>query len=109
MRTVNNTKIKPERKYVIVSNKHSGGWGGCMLFWGSLTEDNEKRSFGGYTQGIDRCERYTLDEIAGFSPHFTLWKPGMSWGEFRECEDVVIEPENLASFNLQTMQVWFRP
>lgn len=109
MKTIADTKIDPERKYVIVSNKHSGGWGGCMLFWGQLTEDNEKRSFGGYTQGVDRCERYTLEETRGFSPHFAVYAPGMTYKEFRECEDVVIEPERLADFGLQQMTVWYRP
>lgn len=109
MKTIQDTRISPERKYVIVCNKHSGGWGGCMLFWGELTRDDEKRSFGGYTQGIDRCERYTLEETKGFSPAFAVWHPGMTYKEFRECEDVVIEPENLAQLGLSTMQVWYRP
>ena len=51
-----------KREYVIVSNRHQSRFPGCVLFWGYRTEDNEKRSFGGYTYGLDKCERYTLEE-----------------------------------------------
>ena len=109
MNTVNDVKISRDRKYVIVCNKSSGMWAGCMLFWGQLTRDDEKRSFGGYTTDVDKCERYTMEEIAGFSPAFAVWKPGMSYKEFRECQDVVIEPETLPQLGLKTMRVWYRP
>ncbi len=32
------------------------------MFWGHLTKDDEKRSFGGYTDDINACERYTFEE-----------------------------------------------
>lgn len=41
--------MNPERKYVIVSNEHDSWPRGALLFWGRRTEDEEKRSFGGYT------------------------------------------------------------
>lgn len=41
------------REYVIVSNKHTSLFPGCLLFWGHRTEDEENRSFGGYTSNID--------------------------------------------------------
>lgn len=109
MNTVQNTKISPDRKYVIVCNEHAGMWAGCALFWGQLTRDEEKRSFGGYTVGIDRCERYTMDEIAAWSTHFAVYRPGMSWDEFKSHRDVIIEEKYLAGLGLQTMQVWYRP
>ena len=109
MNTIHNTKVGPKRQFVIVSNKHSGNWGGCMLFWGQLTANNEKRSFGGYTHGIDRCERYTLEEIREFSPHFAEYRDGMTMQEFLSHEDVIIKPIDLARLGLSTMQVWYRP
>lgn len=109
MKTIHNTKINPERKYVIACNEHPGIWSGCVLFWGSLTEDGEKRSFGGYTTGVDRCERYTLDDIVGFSPKFAIYSPGMTYKEFIACRDIIIRPEDLENLGLSTMQVWYRP
>lgn len=108
--TVYDISISPERQYVIVCNKHSGNWAGCVLFWGSLTEDHEKRSFGGYTTGVDRCERYTMDEILSFSSDmFTEYRPGMTWQEFRACENVIIQPACLEDLGLSTMKIWYRP
>jgi len=33
------------------------------MFWGTQTEDDEERSFGGYTIDVDDCEKYTKQEI----------------------------------------------
>lgn len=109
MKTIHNTAVNPGRKYVIVCNEHSGMWAGCVLFWGQLTADGEKRSFGGYTTGIDRCERYTLDEIIAFSTNFAVYRPGMTYEQFRQHRDIIIEHENLEKLGLSTMQVWYRP
>lgn len=56
-------EINSERKYVIVCNEHKAMLKDTLLFWGSLTDDNSKRSFGGYTCQIDKCERYTRQEL----------------------------------------------
>lgn len=53
----------PAREYVIVCNEHKSIIPGTLLFWGRRTEDKRKRSFGGYTCDIERCERYTRDEL----------------------------------------------
>lgn len=59
--------VNSERKYVIVCNEHIGTVKDALLFWGSLTDDSrEKRSFGGYTCQIDKCERYTRKELEEF-------------------------------------------
>lgn len=61
------TNVNSERKYVIVSNEHIATVKEALLFWGSLTDDNrEKRSFGGYTCQINKCERYTRKELEEF-------------------------------------------
>lgn len=102
-------RVSRDRKYVIVCNEHSGNWAGCLLFWGQLTDDGEKRSFGGYTTGIDRCERYTMDEIVAWSTNFAVYKPGMTLAEFKSHRDIIVEPENLGRLGLKTMTVWYRP
>lgn len=53
-------KINDERRYVLLSVK----WcvNGSLVFWGTRTADKEKRSFGGYTNDLNQCERYTFDE-----------------------------------------------
>lgn len=56
-------QVSAERKYVIVCNEHDAMLKGTLLFWGSHTGDDEKRSFGGYTCQIDKCERYTRKEL----------------------------------------------
>lgn len=55
--------VNENRKYVIVCNEHKSYVSGALLFWGSLTDDNDKRSYGGYTCQIDKCERYTREEL----------------------------------------------
>lgn len=52
-----------DRKYVIVSNEHPAWPKGALLFWGRHTEDDQQRSFGGYTTRFDQCEKYTRAEI----------------------------------------------
>lgn len=52
----------PERKYIVVCNKHEL-LQDVFLFWGTLTDDSEERCESGYTNDVDRCERYTLEEI----------------------------------------------
>lgn len=54
-----------ERNLVAVSIKHSiYGWlfGKPLCLWGHRTADNEKRSFGGYTQYPGNAEVYSLKE-----------------------------------------------
>ena len=43
-----------KRDYVLVSRKWSQA---TLVFWGSFTKDDNKRSFGGYTNDINVCER----------------------------------------------------
>lgn len=66
-----------KRDYVLVSRKWSKS---TLVFWGSYTKDNKERSFGGYTNDINACERYTLEEIINESNQFrpfdlkSFWK-----------------------------------
>lgn len=62
--------MKTERNFVIVSNEHDSWPRGALLFWGRLTADDEKRSYGGYTTRWDKCEKYTREEL-------TKWRGGL--------------------------------
>lgn len=55
--------VSEDRQYVIVCRRHKALLSPALLFWGSLTDDDAKRSYGGYTMDIDKCERYTRDEL----------------------------------------------
>ena len=55
--------VSEDRQYVIVCREHKTLLSPALLFWGSLTDDDAKRSYGGYTMDIDKCERYTRDEL----------------------------------------------
>lgn len=98
-----------ERKYAIVCNEHSGMWPGTLLFWGHRTQDNEARSFGGYTSNIDGCELYSDKEIKEKGYHFPRYHEGMTWEEFRGYDDIVIKPESLADLGYKQMRVWYMP
>lgn len=62
-----------ERKYIAISIKHSMGGqlknpsepkDGKYTLWGKRrTADNEERCFGGYTDDIDKCELYSLNDF----------------------------------------------
>ena len=106
-------KINPERKYVILCFKHKGLFPGCLLFWGNLTEDNEERSFGGYTTGLDRCERYTEEELKNsnhtYIPFYNGYH-GESLYDFANVENIFITIDDLLSLPwFKTMQVVYRP
>ena len=48
------------RDYVIVSFEHSND---MLTFWGERTDNNQPRSYGGYTVDLNTCERYTRKEL----------------------------------------------
>jgi|SRR6185312_1028182 len=53
-------KISKDRCYVLLSIKWTRK--GTLMFWGTISEDDNERSFGGYTDDINACERYTFEE-----------------------------------------------
>lgn len=59
--------IGPDRKYVALSIKHTEyHWKfgmACMLWGWHQTDDDEKRCFGGYTQYLNKAERYSMEEF----------------------------------------------
>lgn len=84
--------VNSERKYVIVCNEHTAIFKDALLFWGSLTDNREKRSFSGYTCQIDKCERYTRKELEEFRgdlkaeyPFFDELKNECDFSEKMKC------------------------
>ena len=55
--------VSEDRQYVIVCRRHKAILPQALLFWGSLTDDDMERSYGGYTMDIDKCERYTRNDL----------------------------------------------
>lgn len=99
-----------DREYIIVCNEHNGIFAGALLFWGHKTEDNEDRSFCGYTSDIDNCESYTLKEIEEKGYHFPIYESGMLFCDFLKLDDVIIKKSDLLRFKeLKTMKIVYRP
>lgn len=100
-----------ERNYVIVSNEHRSWPSGSLLFWGHLTEPDEKRSFGGYTSRWDKCERYTRKELELFRgdlkkqyPFFDEIKPECMH-DFKKHDEVLCTLEELESIGYKVWTV----
>lgn len=98
-----------ERKYVIVCNEHSAMWNGALLFWGNRTEDGDKRSFGGYTSDINKCELYSEKDLEENGYHFSKYHKGMTREEFRKHRDIAIEPDYLLELGYKKIEVWYMP
>lgn len=61
--------VSEDRQYVIVCRRHKVLPSPSLLFWGSLTDDDMERSYGGYTMYINKCERYTRNELEKWRGH----------------------------------------
>lgn len=59
-------QVSNARFYFLISRKWSKN---TLMFWGSVSDDDKKRSFGGYTDDLRLCERYTLEEIESNNGH----------------------------------------
>ncbi|QAT48567.1 hypothetical protein EQM14_01540 [Caproiciproducens sp. NJN-50] len=97
-----------ERNYVIVCNEHKPLLPETLLFWGFHTEDSEERNFGGYTIQIDKCERYTREELESWRgylkkeyPFYDEIKPH----SFRKHSEVLISIEQLEKMGYREMHV----
>lgn len=86
-------------EYVIVCNEHKAILPGALLFWGRRTEDDEERSFGGYTCDIEKCERYTRAELEA-------WRGGLTeeYPFFDEIERKDFYKKNEVLITLQQLE-----
>lgn len=96
-----------DRNYVVVCNEHKG-IAGSLLFWGSKTEDNQKRSFGGYTSNFNECEKYTLDEIDNSDYRFPVYGRDINHDNFKKVEDFAIEIKRLERLGHRPMLIYYR-
>lgn len=96
-----------ERNYVVVCNRYKG-IGGSLLFWGCLTKDEDKRSFGGYTSDFDGCEKYTLEEIKLSDYNFPVFGEEVHSDNYRSYDDFAIEISRLKSLRYRPMMIYYR-
>lgn len=75
------------RDYVIVCNEHSGYIPGVLLFWGE---------YSGYTSDLDKCEKYTLEEVKRNGYHFPVYDGRMTRASFERNRDVAIKISQLS-------------
>ena len=93
--------------YVIVCNRNKSTYGG-LSFWGQKTEDKEKRSFGGYTGDINKCERYTLEEAMNNGYNFPLYGKSCNHDNFQKYDDFVIEIRRLERLGYRPITIYVR-
>lgn len=96
-----------ERKYVIICNRHKSIYNG-LLFWGTRTKDDAKRSFGGYTSDINGCELYTLEEINNSGYKFNIYGKDCNHDNYKMFDDVVIEVKRIKSLGYRSITIYVR-
>ncbi len=98
--------ISPEREYVLLSVKWSKD--GYLVFWGTQTKDEEKRSYSGYTMDLDTCEKYTYDEAVKESVDRLEWKGQKFWELKKECWDGTwaVKLSDLHNFGQKKTIIW---
>ena len=94
------------REYVIVCNRHVGVVKEALLFWGTYTADNEKRSFGGYTSDIERCEKYTLEEAK--TRGFPVYGTDFHKKELQKQQDYIIKISELEELGFRKFTIMLR-
>jgi len=100
-----------ERNYVIVCNEHKSLFPGTLLFWGELTPDDLERSYSGYTCQVDKCERYTRDELGKWRGDLMNEYPfydEVKQNTFYKHSEVMISIENLKEIGFREFHVMGR-
>lgn len=101
-------EVSGEREYVIVCTRHRSDIGKhCLLFWGRRTADSEARSFSFYTSCLDKCERYTRDEVRAYG-NFLFYDPSIIWSEWVKKGDFAISVEQLKALGFMFLHVCWR-
>ena len=68
----------------------------------------EKRSFGGYTGDINKCERYTLEEAINNGYNFPLYGKSCNHDNFQKYDDFVIEIRRLERLGYRPITIYAR-
>lgn len=92
-----------KRDYVIVCNRYKG-LAGSLLFWGIHTEDNEERSFGGYTSDLNNCEKYALGEFK--EDEFPIYEGNKD--KWEKYQDFAIRIDQLKELGYRPMLIYYR-
>lgn len=96
-----------ERDYVIVCTRHRC-IPGTLLFWGSYTEDEKERSFGGYTSDFNACEKYTKEEGENSGYNFPFYGTRQcNKSNWRKKEDFYIRIDQLEELGCRPMKVYY--
>ena len=97
------------RDYVILSLEHSTS--DYLIFWGRHTQDDEQRSFGGYTRDLNKCERYTRDELeqyrGGDRVHYPFFDE-LAKKDFWKQEEVLMTLDDLETMGFYEARVMMR-
>lgn len=96
--------ISKDREYVLLSVKWSKD--GYLVFWGTQTKDDEKRSYSGYTMDLETCEKYTYEEAV--NEHHPEWKGQKFWELQKECWDGTwaVKIKDLHVFGQRKAIIW---
>lgn len=84
-----------ERNLIAISMKNSDK--DCIMFWGKRrTNDNEERSFNGYTTNLDSCELYSEKEFVERYPDVCIDREFSSftsfWRKYKgKCHTVLVD------------------
>lgn len=99
--------MNSERKYVAISIKHTQykwKFGMPCWLWGyHQTEDDEPRCFSGYTEYLDKAERYSVEDWEGhYSPTIVRREPVSLSADFckkwKEYDSVLVEAEQYEQY-----------
>ena len=101
--------MNKDRKYMIVTKRHEGAVDNALLFWGHLTGDNDKRSFGTYTVDIEKCEKYTKEELKqyrkGDKASMPFFNETDSHEYFIRCRDLLVTMDELEELGYRKFTV----
>lgn len=102
------------RNYVLVTTRHA--YIPCaVLFWGEYTPDDApERSFAGYTNNFDRCEKYTREDCEEHNRRSR--NPFPIYGEdlkadtlsWVQADDFFIEITRLEELGAQPFKIYYR-
>ena len=106
--------LAPVRNYVLVTQRHS--FIQCaILFWGQYTPDEATdRSFAGYTNNFDTCEKYTREDCEKYNA--TAFSKLPFYGEDMRADtlswlkenDFFIEISRLGELGAKQFTIYYR-
>lgn len=90
------------REYVIVAQQYQKG--DILVFWGSQTKDSQERSFSGYTEDFNVCEKYSIEDIKKSGYGFKIYE--LDNFNYRTQEHFVIKRSDLEKLGVKAKTVY---